>query len=83
MAQPKKAAPVDPAVERQKRIDEAMAALRPQVDKMIQQMVESIVDTPEAEELSMASEFKLRDAGKELLATVQKAGLSSRKKRGT
>ena len=83
MPQPKKAPPVDPAVERQNRINEAMAALRPQVDAMILRMVESIVDTPEAEELSAASEFRLRDAGLEMLTTIQQAGLTSRKKRGT
>lgn len=49
MPQPKKAPPVDPAVERQIRINEAVAALRPQVEAMILRMVESIVDTPEAD----------------------------------
>jgi hypothetical protein len=83
MAQPKKAAPIDPLVERQERINEAMSALRPKIDAMVLRMVESIVDTPEAEELSAASEFRLRDAGLEMLAAVQQAGLTSRKKRGT
>jgi hypothetical protein len=82
MAQPKKALPVDPDVERQQRIDAVMNELRPKLDAMLQKMVETIVDKPEAEELG-AVEFELRDMGRDLLATVQETGLKSRKKRGT
>jgi hypothetical protein len=49
---------------------------------MLQKMVETIVDKPEAEELG-AVEFELRDLGRDLIATVQETGLKSRKKRGT
>ena len=82
MAQPKKALPVDPDIERQQRIDAVMNELRPKLDAMLQKMVETIVDKPEAEELG-AVEFELRDMGRDLLATVQETGLKSRKKRGT
>ena len=51
MPQPKTALPVDPAVERQERIDAVMNELRPKLDAMLQKMVETIVDKPEAEEL--------------------------------
>jgi hypothetical protein len=82
MPQPKKAVPVDPAVERQQRIDAVMNELRPKLDAMLQKMVETVVDKPEAEELGEV-EFELRDMGRDLLATVQETGLKSRKKRGT
>lgn len=82
MPQPKKALPVDPAVERQERIDAVMNELRPKLDAMLQKMVETIVDKPEAEELGEV-EFELRDMGRDLIATVQETGLKSRKKRGT
>jgi hypothetical protein len=82
MAQPKKAAPVDPVKERQERIDAVMKELRPKLEAMLQKMVETIVDKPEAEELG-AVEFDLRDMGHEMVATVQETGLASRKKRGT
>jgi hypothetical protein len=82
MPQPKKVSPVDPAVERQERIDAVMSELRPKLDAMLHQMVETIVDKPEAEELG-AVEFELRDLGRDLIATVQETGLKSRKKRGT
>ena len=48
MPQPKTALPVDPAVERQERIDAVMNELRPKLDAMLQKMVETIVDKPEA-----------------------------------
>ena len=82
MPQPKTALPVDPAVERQERIDAVMKELRPKLDAMLQKMVETIVDKPEAEELGEV-EFELRDMGRDLIATVQETGLKSRKKRGT
>jgi hypothetical protein len=82
MPQPKKALPVDPTVERQERIDAVMNELRPKLDAMLQKMVETIVDKPDAEELG-AVEFELREMGREMIATVQETGLSSRKKRGT
>ncbi len=82
MPQPKKALPVDPAVERQERIDSVMNELRPKLDAMLKKMVETVVDKPEREELG-AVEFELRDMGRDLLATVQETGLKSRKKRGT
>jgi len=82
MPQPKTALPVDPAVERQERIDAVMNELRPKLDAMLQKMVETIVDKPEAEELGEV-EFELRDMGRDLIATVQETGLKSRKKRGT
>jgi hypothetical protein len=82
MPQPKKALPVDPAVERQERIDAVMNELRPKLDAMLQKMVETIVDKPEREELG-AVEFELRDMGRDLVSTVQETGLKSRKKRGT
>ena len=44
MAQPKKALPVDPDIERQQRIDAVMNELRPKLDAMLQKMVETIVD---------------------------------------
>lgn len=82
MPQPRKAAPVDPLVERQQRIDAAMQELRPKIEAMVLKMVETIVDKPEAEELG-AVEFELRDQGHDLTALVQQTGLGSRKKRGT
>lgn len=82
MAQPKKAVPVDPVKERQERIDAVMNELRPKLEAMLQTMVETIVDKPEAEELG-AVEFDLRDMGREMVASVQETGLASRKKRGT
>jgi hypothetical protein len=82
MPQPKKAAPVDPATERQERIDAVMNELRPRLEAMLQKMVETIVDKPEAEELG-AVEFELRDMGRDMVAAVQETGLASRKKRGT
>ncbi len=82
MPQPKKAPPVDPVKERQERIDNVLKELRPKLDAMLQKMVETIVDKPEAEELG-AVEFELRDMGREMIATVQETGLASRKKRGT
>ena len=82
MPQPKTALLVDPAVERQERIDAVMKELRPKLDAMLQKMVETIVDKPEAEELGEV-EFELRDMGRDLIATVQETGLKSRKKRGT
>lgn len=82
MPQPKKAVPVDPAKERQERIDAVMNELRPKLDAMLQKMVETIVDTPEAEELGPV-EFTLRDMGRDMISTVQQTGLKSRKKRGT
>jgi len=82
MPQPKTALPVDPAVERQERIDAVMNELRLKLDAMLQKMVETIVDKPEAEELGEL-EFELRDMGRDLIATVQETGLKSRKKRGT
>ena len=82
MPQPKKAAPVDPANERQERIDAVMNELRPKLDALLQKMVETIVDKPEAEELG-AVEFELRDMGRDMIATVQETGLASREKRGT
>lgn len=82
MPQPKTALPVDPAVERQERIDAVMNELRLKLDAMLQKMVETIVDKPEAEELGEV-EFELRDMGRDLIATVQETGLKSRKKRGT
>ena len=78
MPQPKTALPVDPAVERQERIDAVMNELRPKLDAMLQKMVETIVDKPEAEELGEV-EFELRDMGRDLIATVQETGLKSRK----
>jgi hypothetical protein len=59
-----------------------MNELRPKLDAMLQEMVETIVDKPEAEELGEV-EFELRDMGRDLIATVQETGLKSRKKRGT
>jgi hypothetical protein len=82
MPQPKKAAPVDPVQERQERIDAVMKELRPKMDAMLQKMVETIVDKPEAEELGDV-EFELRDIGRDMVASVQETGLKSRKKRGT
>jgi hypothetical protein len=82
MPQPKKALPVDPAVERQQRIDAVMNELRPKLDAMLQKMVETVVDKPEAEELGDV-EFELRDMGRDLIATVHETGMKSRKKRGT
>lgn len=82
MPQPRKAAPVDPLVERQQRIDAAMQELRPKIEAMVLRMVETLVDKPEAEELG-AVEFELRDQGRDLTALVQQTGLGSRKKRGT
>ena len=82
MTQPRKAAPVDPVQERQERIEAAMNALRPKVEAALRQMVETIVDKPEAEELG-AVEYELRNAGRGLMAQIQQTGLASRKKRGT
>ena len=82
MPQPKKAAPVDPAQERRERIDAVMKELRPKMEAMLQKMVETIVDKPEAEELGDV-EFELRDMGRDMVASVQETGLKSRKKRGT
>jgi hypothetical protein len=82
MSQPKKAAPVDPVKERQERIDAVMKELRPKMEAMLQKMVETVVDKPEAEELGDV-EFELRDMGRDMVASVQETGLKSRKKRGT
>lgn len=82
MAQPRKAAPVDPVQERQERIDATMNELRPKVEAALRQMVEKIVDQPEAKELG-AVEYELRDMGQGLMAEVQQTGMKSRKKRGT
>ena len=82
MTQPRKATPVDPLVERQSRIQEVMDQLRPRVEEEVRQMVETIVDKPEAEELG-AVEYELRDVGQRLVATIQETGLASRKKRAT
>jgi hypothetical protein len=82
MSQPKKAALVDPVKERQERIDAVMKELRPKMEAMLQKMVETVVDKPEAEELGDV-EFELRDMGRDMVASVQETGLKSRKKRGT
>jgi hypothetical protein len=82
MAQPRKAAPVDPIQERQERIESAMSELRPKVDAILRQMVETIVDKPEAEEFG-AVEYELRDIGQGMMAQIQQTGLNSRKKRAT
>ncbi len=58
-----------------------MEQLRPQVEQVVRQMVETIIDTPEADELG-AVEYQLRDVGQRLVATIQETGLASRKKRG-
>lgn len=44
MPQPKKAAPVDPAKERQERIDAVMKELRPKMEAMLQKMVLSLTN---------------------------------------
>ena len=75
MPQPKKALPVDPAVERQERIDSVMNELRPKLDAMLKKMVETVVDKPEREELG-AVEFELRDMGRDV-ELAQCAGQTS------
>jgi hypothetical protein len=52
------------------------------MEAMLQKMVETVVDKPEAEELGDV-EFELRDMGRDMVASVQETGLKSRKKRGT
>jgi hypothetical protein len=59
-----------------------MKELRSKMEAMLQKMVETVVDKPEAEELGDV-EFELRDMGRDMVASVQETGLKSRKKRGT
>ncbi len=82
MAQPRQVTPVDAALERPTRIQEVMAQRRPQVELVVRQMVGTIVDTPEADDLGAVADH-LRDVGQRLVATRQDTGLASRNKRGT
>jgi hypothetical protein len=67
---------------REERIEALMQQLRPQVEEALRRMVERAVDVPEAEEFG-AIEYEFRDAGLKLANEVRRAGLASRKKRGT
>ena len=70
------------ATPREERIEALMQQLRPKVEEALRQMVERVVDVPEAEEFG-AIEYEFRDAGLKLANEVRQAGLASRKKRGT
>jgi hypothetical protein len=67
---------------REQRIEAIMEQLRPKVEEAVCKMVERAVDVPEAEEFG-AIDLEFRDAGLGLANEVRKAGLASRKKRGT
>ena len=75
-----KTSPAEPS--RDERIDAIMQQLRPQIDRVVRQMVERAVDVPEAEEFG-AIDDEFRDAGQTLATDVRQASLASRKKRGT
>jgi hypothetical protein len=70
------------ATPREERIEALMQQLRPKVEEALRQMVERVVDVPEAEEFG-AIEYEFRDAGLKLANEVRQADLASRKKRGT
>lgn len=67
---------------REERIEAIMTELRPQIDKVVRQLVERAVDVPEKEEFG-AIDLEFRDAGLQLANDVRQASVASRKKRGT
>jgi hypothetical protein len=80
MARPDPQAPAPAS--REERIEALMEQLRPKVDQAVRRMVERAVDVPEHEEFGDI-EYEFRDAGLGLANEVRRAGLASRKKRGT
>lgn len=80
MAQPQRS--TAPQLSREERLQALLKELQPKVDKIVRDMAEKWVDTPEHLELG-AIEYELRDAGQKIAATVHQTGVASRKKRGT
>lgn len=67
---------------REQRIEAVLKQVRPLVEARVRELVERAVDVSEAEEFG-AIDLEFRDAGLDLANEVRRAGLASRKKRGT
>jgi len=68
--------------DRETRIQEVLAQLRPAAEQALRRMAEDVVDAPDAQ-LFGQLEYDLRDHAHALAAAAHQAGLDGRKKRGT
>lgn len=76
-------APATPnADEREARILQVIAQLRPHTEHAVRQMAERLVDLPEDKSFG-AIEYDLRDLAHELASASHQAGLQAGKKRAT
>ena len=68
--------------DREARLQDLMARLRPGADRALRQMAERLLDLPEAQAFGQV-EYDLRGAAHELAAASHQAALEAGKKRGT
>jgi hypothetical protein len=74
-------APSPTCQDREARIQALLGQLRPSAELALRQMVEALVDTPEAQ-LFGDLEFQLREHAHALAAAAHQTGLEDRKKGG-
>lgn len=73
---------VSPAATRAERRTRILAQLRAATTPLLEQLADTLVDAP-ANELCRSVEVRSRDAGHQLAAAAQQAGLDDQKKGGT
>ena len=68
--------------EREARIQELIAQLRPDAERTLRRMAEQLVDLPEDQAFGQI-EYDLRDSAHDLAAASHQTALQARKKRAT
>ena len=68
--------------DREARLPDLMARLRPGADRALRQMAERLLDLPEAQAFGQV-EYDLRDLAHDLATSCHQAGLQAGKKRAT
>ncbi len=79
---PTPSAPSQTSEDRETRIQDLLARLRPHADHALRAMAERLVDLPEDQAFGQI-EYDLRDLAHGLAAASHQAGLRAGKKRGT
>jgi hypothetical protein len=74
--------PSQTSEDREARIQDLLARLRPHADHALRAMAERLVDLPESQAFGQI-EYDLRDLAHGLAAACHQAGLGAGKKRGT
>ena len=69
------------ADDREARVQDLLARLRPAAEEQLRRMAERLVDLPDDQAFGQV-EYDLRDLAHELAATSHQAGLEASKKRG-